>query len=171
MTDSGRVIDLDDLAPASGANDTNTFGMLEITQNSQEVTDLRIYDGWVFELPDAGERVVNPAVIAGGTVFFNSYNPVGEQAACAALGNSRGYQIGLQRPGAPNVSDYEPGFPIPPVVAIVKDLPCVGECGSSSTTTPVVIGADGTFIKVEEPLPANQASIREVYRAENTDLQ
>ena len=171
LTDAGRVIDLDDLAPASGANDTNTFGMLEITQNSQETTDLRIYDGWVFELPDAGERVVNPAVIAGGTVFFNSYNPVGEQAACAALGNSRGYQIGLQRPGAPSVSDYEPGFPIPPVVAIVKDLPCVGECGSASTTTPVVIGADGTFIKVEEPLPANQASVREVYRAENTDLQ
>ena len=72
LTNSDRVIDLDDLAPAPGtANDKNTFGLFEVTESSsfQSGDSIANYDGWVFSLSTAGEQIVNPAAIRRAGIF------------------------------------------------------------------------------------------------------
>jgi len=138
---------------------------------------LKNYDGWVLTLGDTGEQIVNPPVIAAGQVFFNSYNPEGEAAACAPLGSSRGYNLRLLSPEEITVSSYNPGFPIPPIVSIIKDVPCIGdECpeddgSGAGTTVYAVIGAAGDLGDPRTPPIGGEPGVTEVYRAENIDLQ
>ena len=131
----------------------------------------------MFSLSTTGEQIVNPAAISGGQVFFNSYNPEGEGAACSALGTARGYRIPLFAPMFDAGDDIEGGgIPIPPIIATVEldeDASCVGdECDEENRDSSVItvcIGCEGFDPLLVEPL--DDGSLREVYRAENIDLQ
>ena len=180
LTDVDRLIDMDDLAPNDdSANDTNTYGLFSVTETNVLDTGRSIanYDGWVFNLGTTGEQVVNPAAISGGTVFFNSYIPDQQGAACTALGAARSYRIPLFAPTFDEGEDIEGGgIPIPPIIATVEldeDASCVGpECDgerSDSSVVTVCIGCSG--FQPLEVKPLDDGSLREVYRAENIDIQ
>lgn len=52
--------------------------------------------GWYMSLPGRGEQIVNPAIIGGGEVLFNSYQPGGAKVGmCTRPGIATGYQMSL----------------------------------------------------------------------------
>lgn len=52
--------------------------------------------GWYMSLAGRGEQIVNPAVIGGGDVLFNSFQPGGAKVGmCTRPGVSTGYQMSL----------------------------------------------------------------------------
>ncbi|MDT4812564.1 hypothetical protein FQZ97_455280 [compost metagenome] len=52
--------------------------------------------GWYISLPEPGEKVLSRALIAGGDLFFNTYEPNTSAAACkAAVGINRSYKVRL----------------------------------------------------------------------------
>jgi type IV pilus assembly protein PilY1 len=115
--------------------------------------------GWYTRLTGQGEQVVNPAAIAGGKVFFNSYQPGGASVGglCSRpLGIGTGYQFSLFNPTRcenPATRIVGPGMPIPPIITTVKipDTDCDGPDCKPVTVT-LCIGCEG-FEPVEiEPV-------------------
>jgi len=53
-------------------------------------------NGWYITLAANGEKVLSNTMAIGGTLYFNTYQPVVAQNACrATLGISRGYRVNL----------------------------------------------------------------------------
>lgn len=91
------------------------------------------YDGWYMDLSDRGEQVANASAIAGGKVFFNSFQPGGSTVGLCSepLGIGTGYAVDLFDPEFTEGNEITaPGLPIPPVIATVKvppgEPPCDG---------------------------------------------
>lgn len=87
--DSSQAVDLDgslmnNATPAPACTDPGIF---------PGVGEKR---GWYMSLPGRGEQIVNPAVIGGGEVLFNSYQPGGAKVGmCTRPGVATGYQMSL----------------------------------------------------------------------------
>lgn len=87
--DSSQAVDLDgslmnNATPAPACTDPGVF---------PGVGEKR---GWYMSLPGRGEQIVNPAVIGGGDVLFNSYQPDGPKVGmCTRPGVATGYQMSL----------------------------------------------------------------------------
>ncbi|MEP5568046.1 MAG: PilC/PilY family type IV pilus protein [Halioglobus sp.] len=82
--------------------------------------ELENLDGWRLELPDRGEQVANSPAIAGGKVFFNTFQPggVADDVCSNPLGIGTGYIVDLFDPQPTEGEEIDgPGFPIPPVIA------------------------------------------------------
>jgi len=84
--------------------------------------------GWFTSLEGRGEQVVNPAAIAGGQVFFNTYKPGGSSVGVCTrpLGIAAGCAVDLFNPSACEINRCSEiaggGMPIAPVITTV----CVG---------------------------------------------
>jgi len=92
--------------------------------------------GWYMDVPDRGEQVANAAAIAGGKVFFNTFQPGGaSNGVCERpLGIGTGYAVNLFAPVLTTGDEIEGGgMPIPPVIATVKMPP-----GCSTSSCPAV---------------------------------
>ena len=142
---------------------------------SQSLLD---FDGWYLELPDQGEQIVNQSVIGGGLVYFNSFQPVGNNdGLCANLGTAKSYGIPLFDPVYDDGTIFGQGIPIPPIIVTVDldsgDASCTGDdCGPGEIPDEVVticIGCQGF-----DPLeinPQTDGQINEAFRVENVDRQ
>ena len=158
-------------------------GLSEITPSSAGgySFDLDAAKGFYVELgggDDRGEQVVNPSAIAGSSVFFNSFQPVGgPQSVCANLGKAKSYRVNLFAPDGFQEDEIDGGgIPIPPIVATVEDIPivsCSGDSCSASEDEPVektvCIGCEG-FDPIDVT-PTASGTVREAYRVENIDRQ
>ncbi|MBT8768994.1 pilus assembly protein [Metapseudomonas boanensis] len=106
--------------------------------------------GWLLDLAGRGEQIVNPATIAGGQIFFNSYRPGGtsENGCSRPLGIATGYRVNLFNPRSCDVERTTDiaggGMPIPPIITTV---PVTDEKGNEQTVT-VCIGCEGL-----DPIP------------------
>lgn len=125
------VADPDADLEADEATTVNLDGgsMLAVTADGQ--SSLTNKDGWYLDLPDRGEQVVNAAVIGGGKVFFNTFQPGGaSNGICERpLGVSTGYAVKLFSPGYTEGDEIVGGgMPIPPVIATVRVPPGLPEC-------------------------------------------
>ena len=101
--------------------------------------ELLTYDGWYMDLPDRGEQTANPAAIAGGKVFFNTYQPGGTSLSLCSepLGIGKGYTLNLFDPDfTQGVVIDAPGLPIPPVIATVKIPPGLPPCAGDDCEEP-----------------------------------
>ncbi len=119
--DSSQAVNLDgslmnNATPAPACTDPGVF---------PGVGDKR---GWYMSLSGRGEQVVNPAVVAGGDVLFNSYQPGGAKVGmCTRPGVATGYQMSLFNGSSCNqdrsVVITGGGMPIAPTLStvVVKD--------------------------------------------------
>lgn len=114
--------------------------------------------GWYMSLPGQGEQVPNPAVISGGDVLFNTYQPGGASVGMCARppGIATGYQASLFTGSAcgrdRSVALPGGGMPIPPnVVTLCVGGGCDegGEGGADIVT--VCLGCEGLKPKPIEP--------------------
>jgi len=127
--DAGEVttIDLD------GSN------MYPVVADPDEVFSPETFDGWYLDLPDRGEQVANPAAVAGGRVFFNTFQPGGASNGICAKpkGIGTGYDVKLF---SPVVTEGDPiaggGIPIPPVIARVRIPPGLPPCDGDDCPDP-----------------------------------
>jgi type IV pilus assembly protein PilY1 len=97
------------------------------------------YDGWYMDLPDRGEQVANPAAIAGGKVFFNTFQPGGtSDGLCTRpLGVGTSYTVDAFAPQFTSGAQIDaPGIPIPPVIATVQIPPGLPPCDGANCPTP-----------------------------------
>ncbi|MFO7550783.1 MAG: PilC/PilY family type IV pilus protein [Haliea sp.] len=158
--------------------DGNT--MLEVStppETLPEANPLLGTDGWYMDLGGRGEQVVNQAAIAGGRVFFNSYQPGGVNTGICTrpLGIAKGYGVSLFNPALTDgVEIAGGGMPIPPVIATVRPLipppsDCVGDACSPTEGAPITIciGCEG-FNPVEIEPEAPPTRMR-VYWTEEVD--
>lgn len=129
--------------------------------------------GWYMSLSGRGEQVVNPAVIAGGNVLFNSYKPGGAQlnACVRPLGLGTAYNMSLFNGSSCGRVRSEQidngGMPIPPglsTVSVVKPN-CTGE-GCEETIT-ICIGCKG--LEPTEIEPDVDSTRRRVYWKSDID--
>ncbi len=136
------------------------------------------FDGWYLNLLDQGEQVVNQSAIGGGVVYFNSFQPVGNNdGLCANLGTAKAYGIPLFDPVDDRGTVFGQGIPIPPIIVTVDldsgDPSCTGDgCGSGEIPDEVVtvcIGCQG-FDPVEIT-PQTDGQLSEAFRVENVDRQ
>ncbi|MFV3306628.1 pilus assembly protein [Pseudomonas sp. NY15181] len=87
--DSSLAVDLDgslmnNATPAPACTDPGVFPGVGVKR------------GWYMSLSGRGEQIVNPAVIGGGDVLFNSYQPGGAKVGmCTRPGVATGYQMSL----------------------------------------------------------------------------
>jgi type IV pilus assembly protein PilY1 len=165
--------------------DGNT--MLPVVANANSDVVLSNYNGWYMDLPDRGEQVANPAAIAGGKVFFNTFQPGGaSNGICERpLGIGTSYEANLFKPGYTTGEEIAGGgIPIPPVIATVKiPLGCTGDTctavaadadpcaaqGSNCETRTVCIGCKG-FSPID--IVPDAAPVRQrVYYTEDADRQ
>ena len=95
-------------------------------------------DGWYLDLPDRGEQVANPSVVAGGRVFFNTFQPGGTGGSLCELplGIGTAYEVNLRNPQATQgVQLQAPGFPVAGVIAnVLVTEGCVTEPCAPVTT-------------------------------------
>lgn len=142
-------------------------------------------DGWYMDLPDRGEQVANPTAIAGGKVFFNTFQPGGvSNSLCSRpLGIGTGYAINAFDPEYTTGYIIDgPGIPIPPVIATVLIPPGLPPCDGNDCPVPpedpcasggceiktVCIGCDG--FEPVEIIPEAPPIRRRVFFTENLDL-
>ncbi len=174
------------------ANQTTTIDMdgntmLPVVADLDPSLVLTDYNGWYMNLPDRGEQVANPTAIAGGKVFFNTFQPGGaSNGICERpLGIGTGYSANLFRPAyTTGVEIAGGGIPIPPVIATVK-IPqgCTGDsCAAVAPTTDPCAGA-GTGCEVRtvcigcegfnpiDIVPDAPPARQRVYYTEDTDRQ
>ncbi|MFV8817836.1 pilus assembly protein [Haliea sp. E17] len=88
--------------------------------------DLRDFRGWWMDLPNRGEQVANAAAVGGGKVFFNTFQPGGTSVGfCSSpIGVGRAYIVDLFSPTVVEGEEIPGGgFPIPPVIETVADIP------------------------------------------------
>lgn len=103
--------------------------------------------GWYLNLPNRGEQVVNPAAIAGGDVFFNTYQPGGTKVGMCSRphGIATGYRLSLFNGSFcgrnPTVIPGG-GMPIAPTLTTVK-AKCTGENCDNDKVVTICIGCDG----------------------------
>lgn len=126
--DGSPLLDVTEVSPSAPGVDCDATGT----------------NGWYMDLPGRGEQIVNAAVIAGGKVLFNSYQP-GEAAVglCTRkLGLAKGYTMNLFNPSAcdanRSVDIVGGGMPIPPIITTVR-VPegCTGDfCPSIQPADP-----------------------------------
>lgn len=110
---SGAVCAPSDAVPCYGFLDVT--GGLNATTALTPTGNIYQYSGWMFELPDRGEQIINRAIVETGIVFFNSYQPAGTGGFCAAFGQAKGYRIPLFSPTEVVDSLFNvPGLPPPP---------------------------------------------------------
>lgn len=112
--------------------------------------------GWFMDLPGRGEQVVNSSAVAGGDVFFNTYQPGGERVGmCVRPGIATGYRMSLFNGSA---CDRERsaeipggGMPIAPTISTltVKDPDCVGD--KCDVVVTICIGCRGLMPTEIEP--------------------
>lgn len=108
--------------------DLDGSSLLNVTQGSGAACDARGARGWYTSLLGQGEQVVNPAAIAGGQVFFNTYRPGGASVGMCSrpLGVAAGCAVDLFNPSACDIERCSEiaggGMPIAPVITTV----CVG---------------------------------------------
>ena len=108
--------------------DLDGSSLLNVTQGSGTACDARGARGWYTSLSGQGEQVVNPAAIAGGQVFFNTYRPGGASVGMCSrpLGVASGCAVDLFNPSACDIERCSEiaggGMPIAPVITTV----CVG---------------------------------------------
>jgi type IV pilus assembly protein PilY1 len=117
--------------------------MFEVVEQQEEVIEVGLgeavdeeesledYSGWFMDLPDRGEQVANPSAIAGGKVFFNTFQPGGASTGLCTqpLGIGKGFTVDLfdPQPTTGNVIAGG-GIPIPPIIATVKVPPGLPPC-------------------------------------------
>jgi type IV pilus assembly protein PilY1 len=118
-----------DFPAASGSTvDLDGNALLNVTPGSGTACDARGARGWYTSLLGQGEQVVNPAAIAGGKVFFNTYRPGGASVGMCSrpLGVATGCAVDLFNPSACDLERCSEiaggGMPIAPVITTV----CVG---------------------------------------------
>lgn len=110
--------------------------------------------GWFMSFPGQGEQVVNPAVIAGGNVLFNTYKPGGAQieACTRPLGLGTAYNMSLFNGSACGRVRSEQidngGMPIPPGLSTVTVARPNCEGPACNETVTICIGCKGL-----EPTP------------------
>lgn len=108
--------------------DLDGSALLNVTPGSGTACDARGSRGWYTSLLGRGEQVVNPAAIAGGKVFFNTYRPGGSSVGMCSrpLGVASGCAVDLFNPSACDLERCSEiaggGMPIAPVITTV----CVG---------------------------------------------
>ena len=108
--------------------DLDGNALLNVTPGSGTACDARGARGWYTSLLGQGEQVVNPAAIAGGKVFFNTYRPGGASVGMCSrpLGVAAGCAVDLFNPSACDLERCSEiaggGMPIAPVITTV----CVG---------------------------------------------
>jgi type IV pilus assembly protein PilY1 len=136
------------------------------------------FNGWYLDLLDQGEQVVNQSAIGGGVVYFNSFQPVGNNdGLCANLGTAKAYGIPLFDPVDDTGAVFGQGIPIPPIIVTVDldsgDPSCTGDgCGSGETPDEVVtvcIGCRG--FEPVEITPQINGQLSEAFKVENVDRQ
>lgn len=67
-----------------------------VTATDEQRNALLQKNGWYITLAANGEKVLSNTMAIGGTLYFNTYQPVVAQNACrATLGISRGYRVNL----------------------------------------------------------------------------
>jgi type IV pilus assembly protein PilY1 len=130
--------------------------------------------GWVMDLNIGAppyEQVVTTPVVAGGVVYFSTFQPNAENSnSCSNLGTARGYAVdfqtgGLRRGDLDRASEFVGGgFPPSPVAGIVQ----IGD-----RRVPIILGGRqrGTGSALEGsriPIDVN-AIRRKVYRFEKID--
>jgi type IV pilus assembly protein PilY1 len=133
------------------------------------------YDGWYLDLPDQGEQIVNQAAIAGGYVFFNSFQAEGSAGGyCRDLGTAKSYAVPLFNPEAVEGEVFGEGVPIPPIIVTVDldsaEASCTEGCGPGEITEDVrtvIIGLKG--FEVIDISPDAPYKLHEAYRVENID--
>jgi len=115
--------------------------MLAVVEDEDEESFTQEFDGWYMDIPDRGEQVANPAVIGGGRVFFNTFQPGGDtDGLCERpLGIGTGYEVSLFGPVFTEGEEIEaPGLPIPPAIFTVLLPPGLPDCEGVSCPTPPV---------------------------------
>ncbi|WP_439107204.1 pilus assembly protein [Congregibacter sp.] len=101
----------------------NLDSLLALTGSAPTTEQITTANGWLFSVPDRGEQIVNPAAIGGGRVFFNSYQPGGEDRGLCSppLGIATAYDIPIFSPVISDGTELPGGgMPIPPVIATVS---------------------------------------------------
>lgn len=127
--------------------------------------------GWFFDLPNRGEQTVNPAAIAGGDVFFNSYQPGGTQVGVCSRphGIATAYRLNLFNGsfcGREPVLIPGGGMPIAPTLSTVKAT-CTSGPDCEDKVVTVCIGCEG--LKSTEIKPETDRSRQRRYWASDID--
>jgi type IV pilus assembly protein PilY1 len=83
-----------------------TIGMLDMGEVKPEETitaNVAGKKGWYVALPEAGEKVINSALVADYRLVFSSYSPTveGGDNCSPVIGRSKLYQFGLSEAGLP----------------------------------------------------------------------
>ncbi|PLW81610.1 hypothetical protein CWI75_14145 [Kineobactrum sediminis] len=145
--------------------------------------NLQNFKGWWLDLPNQGEQVANPAVVGGGRVFFNTFQPGGAPGdICGSpIGIGRGYAVDFFNPEVPTGQEIDGGgIPIPPIVVTVR-IPEGCTATDCSNYEPVcetppcgevrtgIIGWDG--FSFEQLDPAINPQIRRVFFTEDLERQ
>jgi type IV pilus assembly protein PilY1 len=106
--------------------------MLAVVDDEDTEAFSKEFDGWYMDLPDRGEQVANAAVIGGGRVFFNTFQPGSKEVVglCERpLGIGTGYEVSLFGPEFTEGEEIAaPGFPIPPAIFTVLLPPGEPDC-------------------------------------------
>jgi hypothetical protein len=164
----GTIASDERVATRVAINLDSAAAMIDMNEGLPDGESITDYWGWFFDLADRGEQVVNPSALAGGRVFFNTFQPVGQTnaAVCADLGTAKGYSLPLFIPDPTDVQDtfiVGGGIPIPPVIATVL---IEGPNGEPDPRT-VCIGCQG-FDPIEIE-PQVDSTMREAYMSESID--
>ena len=78
-----------------------------LVDQTDSINDIGAADGWFIDLPQAGERITEPAAVVAGAIFFTSYLPSSE--VCEAGGHSWLYRVSFEDGSAPDDGE-EDGF-------------------------------------------------------------
>jgi type IV pilus assembly protein PilY1 len=114
--------------------------MLAVVSDEDEESFDEQFDGWYMDLPDRGEQVANAAVIGGGRVFFNTFQPGGDTSGLCErpLGIGTKYDVSLFGPVVTEGEEIEaPGMPIPPAIFTVLIPPGLPDCTGDGCDDPV----------------------------------
>ncbi len=159
--------------------------MLAVESGGGGTFNPELYTGWYMDLPDRGEQVANPAAVAGGKVFFNTFQPGGvSDGICSRpLGIGKGYAVDLFGPTFTAGEEIDGGgMPIPPGIYTVKVPPGTPDCFGAGCEVPeidcsdtaagcrvvtVCIGCQG--FEPIEVVPTAPPIRRRVYYSEDTD--
>jgi len=165
--------------------DLDGNSMLAVESGGGGTFNPSVYDGWYMDLPDRGEQVANAAAIAGGKVFFNTFQPGGvSDGICSRpLGVGKGYAVDLFSPTFTAGEQIDGGgMPIPPGIYTVKVPPGTPDCFGAGCNVPeidcsdteagcrvvtVCIGCQG--FEPIEVVPNAPPIRRRVYYSEDTD--
>ncbi len=91
-----------------------TENLIQIGSTTQQATAKEAFSsttgGWYITLQGDGEKVLSRALTAGGSVYFNTYEPSSSNAACSAsIGKNRAYSVRLTNASPKSVAIDGPG--------------------------------------------------------------